>query len=177
MLRNDRPRVLAMDDGCMDRTETTVAGRSESVFAPGCPRQIFGADALWVTPGGGQLRRRGQSMLAISCSLRGGGYAQDNCYWQIVMSVISHDHDRAPAAAQQRRRRKRRRVYARARACACVFPVHKGRLCDFRERNENSISRNYWLIRWWKNDKICVSLRVINFCFLPRVFGFFSRRL
>lgn len=51
--------------------ETTVAGRSESVFAPGCPRQIFGADALWVTPGGGQLRRRGQSMLAISCSLRG----------------------------------------------------------------------------------------------------------
>lgn len=44
---------------------------SESVFAPGCPRQIFGTDALWVTPGGGQLRRRGQSMLAISCSLRG----------------------------------------------------------------------------------------------------------
>jgi len=46
---------------------TTLPG--ESVFAPGCPRQIFGADTLWVTPGGRQLRRRGQSMLAISCSL------------------------------------------------------------------------------------------------------------
>lgn len=28
-----------------------------------------------------------------------GGYARDNCYWQIVMSVISHDRDRTPAAA------------------------------------------------------------------------------
>lgn len=51
--------------------DNRCTGHSESVFAPGCPRQIFGADALWVTPGGGQLRRRGQSMLAISCSLRG----------------------------------------------------------------------------------------------------------
>lgn len=66
MLRNDRPRVFAWTSRT---SRDNVAG--ESVFAPGCPRQIFGADALWVSPGGGQLRRRGQSMLAISCSLRG----------------------------------------------------------------------------------------------------------
>lgn len=71
MLRNDRPRVFVWTLRIVPGRETTVAERSESVFAPGCPRQIFGADALWVTPGGGQLRRRGQSMLAISCSLRG----------------------------------------------------------------------------------------------------------
>lgn len=71
MLRNDRPLVFVWTSRIVPGRETTVAGHSESVFAPGCPRQIFGADALWVTPGGGQLRRRGQSMLAISCSLRG----------------------------------------------------------------------------------------------------------
>ncbi|KYN06956.1 hypothetical protein ALC62_02079 [Cyphomyrmex costatus] len=54
---------------------TTLPG--ESVFAPGCPRQIFGADTLWVTPGGRQLRRRGQSI---------------------------HDYDRAPAASCSERR-------------------------------------------------------------------------
>ena len=50
--------------------------------------------------GGGQLRGREQSMLAISCSLRGSRLY--NCYWQIVMPVISHGGDRTRLRASAR---------------------------------------------------------------------------
>lgn len=73
----------------------------------------FWCECVMGQPGGGQSRRREQSMLAISCSLRAGeeggrgeggnsSYTRDNCYWQIVMPVISHGGDRMDARSSPR---------------------------------------------------------------------------
>lgn len=115
MLRNDRSRVFAAWTSRTSRDN--VAGRIR--FRARLSAADFWCGYVMGHSGWRTVTSTWTIDVSYQLQFARGGYAWDNCYWQIVMSVISHDYDRAPATSCSERR-----VYARDVRISCIKAVY-----------------------------------------------------
>lgn len=114
MLRNDRSRVFAWTSRT---SRDNVAGRIR--FRARLSAADFWCGYVMGHSGWRTVTSTWTIDVSYQLQFARGGYARDNCYWQIVMSVISHDHDRAPAASCSERR-----VYAHDVRIRCTKAIY-----------------------------------------------------